>query len=216
MHMLVCAQQPSRMFVPRRRRTDVACQNCRRRKVKCIPSGDPLQDPCERCTKKGLDCQHVGVGTEEDDTPERNPSPLASHSPVPRSPGNRLLPENRDGVGRGNNTLQVQPRSKPPLAHVNQSAPSAVTTPGLPPYPARSPPDDRYFQQPGYGVQNRGSPVTVGYTSASSNLNTNSYPSQMAYVQATTPNDNFGYNCRPPPTMISLVRARAIVEAQDG
>ncbi|KAJ7324031.1 hypothetical protein DFH08DRAFT_887304 [Mycena albidolilacea] len=185
MHMSVCAQQPSRVFVPRRRRTDVACQNCRRRKVKCIPSGDPLQDPCERCTKKGLDCQHVGVGTEDDNTSERSPSPLASHSPVPRLPGNY--------------TLQVEPRSKPPLAHLNPSAPSTVTAPGLPSYPARSPPDDRYFQQPGYNVQNLGSPVTVD-TSASSNLNTNSYPSQIAYVQATTPNDNFGYNCRPPPT----------------
>ncbi|KAJ7793961.1 hypothetical protein B0H14DRAFT_2924659 [Mycena olivaceomarginata] len=201
------SQQPGRVFVLRRKRTDVACQNCRRRKVKCIPSGDPLQDPCERCTKKGLDCQHVGVGTEEDDEPERTPPPhqSASHSSAPHSPVDRLLPKNRDGAGRRNtHPLQVQsrPNSTPPLAHVNPTVPGAIIAPRTPPYSARPGRDDQYLQRPAYGGgQNpTGLPHRIGYTSASSSLNTNSYPAQMPYIQTTTANDNSGYNCRPAPT----------------
>jgi len=47
---------------PRRRRAQIACRNCRRRKIKCVTNEEPPHNPCERCQRKGLVCEYVAVG----------------------------------------------------------------------------------------------------------------------------------------------------------
>ncbi|KAJ7032143.1 hypothetical protein C8F04DRAFT_1185207 [Mycena alexandri] len=44
-----------------RRRTAVACTNCRRRKLRCIPARveEPATGPCARCTRKHLQCEYI-------------------------------------------------------------------------------------------------------------------------------------------------------------
>ncbi|KAJ6534111.1 hypothetical protein B0H19DRAFT_1080614 [Mycena capillaripes] len=44
-----------------RRRTLVACTNCRKRKLRCITTEQPPKKPCARCTKKGLSCEYVSI-----------------------------------------------------------------------------------------------------------------------------------------------------------
>ncbi|KAJ6495226.1 hypothetical protein C8R45DRAFT_1094883 [Mycena sanguinolenta] len=53
-------------FAVQRRRTIIACVNCRKRKIRCIPTEQPPKNPCARCTKKGLPCEYVTAEHEED------------------------------------------------------------------------------------------------------------------------------------------------------
>ncbi|KAJ7164498.1 hypothetical protein C8R46DRAFT_313399 [Mycena filopes] len=50
----------------KRTRVYIACTACRKRKVKCL-SDEYEQTPCERCVRKGLKCEYVPVGGEQDD-----------------------------------------------------------------------------------------------------------------------------------------------------
>ncbi|KAF7342629.1 C6 finger domain [Mycena sanguinolenta] len=56
-------------FSLRRRRTVVACVNCRKRKLRCITTEQPPQNPCARCTKKSLFCEYVSIDSQDDDDP---------------------------------------------------------------------------------------------------------------------------------------------------
>ncbi|KAJ6449394.1 hypothetical protein C8R47DRAFT_1230665 [Mycena vitilis] len=52
-------------FALQRRRTLVACTNCRRRKMRCMTTEQPPTNPCARCTKKGLTCEYVAADQDE-------------------------------------------------------------------------------------------------------------------------------------------------------
>ncbi|KAK6996294.1 hypothetical protein R3P38DRAFT_3204425 [Favolaschia claudopus] len=75
----------SRPFVPWVKRTDNACSNCRRRKIKCKISKERPKDPCERCVKRRLCCQYMSVAEQEDDStsPESTPGPSTPLPPPP-------------------------------------------------------------------------------------------------------------------------------------
>ncbi|KAJ7458541.1 hypothetical protein FB451DRAFT_1182729 [Mycena latifolia] len=45
----------------RRRRTTMACLNCRRHKIKCRPPDESATQACERCALRGLVCQYVSA-----------------------------------------------------------------------------------------------------------------------------------------------------------
>ncbi|KAJ6457982.1 hypothetical protein C8R45DRAFT_1184122 [Mycena sanguinolenta] len=49
-----------------RRRTIMACINCRKRKVKCVTTEQPPKNPCARCKKNGLTCQYVAAENDDD------------------------------------------------------------------------------------------------------------------------------------------------------
>nr|GAT46424.1 C6 finger domain [Mycena chlorophos] len=59
----------------KRRRAYIACSNCRKRKIKCVPEAD--YRPCARCSKKGLVCEYISVA---DSQPDQLPPPPAMHS----------------------------------------------------------------------------------------------------------------------------------------
>ncbi|KAJ7818771.1 hypothetical protein B0H14DRAFT_3739519 [Mycena olivaceomarginata] len=66
-------------YAKQRRRTLMACTNCRKRKMRCITTEQPPTNPCARCTKKGLPCEYVSV--EEDSTPGQSPNLVSSALP---------------------------------------------------------------------------------------------------------------------------------------
>ncbi|KAJ7513043.1 hypothetical protein B0H11DRAFT_2182309 [Mycena galericulata] len=79
------------VFLIQRKRAFIACSNCRKRKVKasalsnardCSNLNDESgQEPCKRCTKKGLDCEYVAVSGQNE------PRPKVQQSPPPPTPG---------------------------------------------------------------------------------------------------------------------------------
>ncbi|KAK7039928.1 hypothetical protein R3P38DRAFT_3469205 [Favolaschia claudopus] len=73
----------SRLFVPWVKRTDNACSNCRRRKIKCKISKERPKDPCERCVKRRLCCQYISVADQEDSSPSPEPTPPPATPPLP-------------------------------------------------------------------------------------------------------------------------------------
>ncbi|KAJ7765340.1 hypothetical protein B0H16DRAFT_1687477 [Mycena metata] len=79
---------PPQIFVLRRKRADRACKNCRKRKVRCIPSDDSAQDICARCLKKGLVCEYTPVTAEEDGAYTNPPAPTQQSMPFALPPGN--------------------------------------------------------------------------------------------------------------------------------
>ncbi|KAJ7087088.1 hypothetical protein C8R44DRAFT_900732 [Mycena epipterygia] len=55
-------------FATVRRRLNIACTNCRKRKIKCVTvdlDAPPGESPCARCEKKGLVCEYVPAGEQE-------------------------------------------------------------------------------------------------------------------------------------------------------
>ncbi|KAJ7857211.1 hypothetical protein B0H13DRAFT_1902341 [Mycena leptocephala] len=80
-------------FALKRRRTLMACLNCRKRKMRCITTEQPPRNPCARCTKKHLHCEYVSA-TEQDgyisspQMPEADfPSPSSSAMSSPSASG---------------------------------------------------------------------------------------------------------------------------------
>ncbi|KAF5393706.1 hypothetical protein D9757_000110 [Collybiopsis confluens] len=67
----------------RRRRAQIACKNCRKRKIKCVTNEEPPHNPCERCRRKGLTCEYVAVG---------EPSPPST--PASEHPSNIITHDN--------------------------------------------------------------------------------------------------------------------------
>src|SRR5690349_3758396 len=55
------ATEQTRQWRPRLHR-GWACAECKRSKLKCMPSTEPDQ-PCKRCSVKGLSCVEQSVGT---------------------------------------------------------------------------------------------------------------------------------------------------------
>ncbi|KAJ7176311.1 hypothetical protein C8R43DRAFT_943096 [Mycena crocata] len=50
----------------RSKRVIIACTNCRKRKIRCLTSEQPPINPCERCAKKGLQCEYIPVPDQPD------------------------------------------------------------------------------------------------------------------------------------------------------
>ncbi|KAK7052745.1 hypothetical protein R3P38DRAFT_3306360 [Favolaschia claudopus] len=95
-----------------RRRTLLACLECRRRKMRCIPSEQPPTNPCARCQKKGLRCEYVAV--EIDDS-----GPSGSDSGIPPAPDHTPQPHRRAP------SWVAQPGPAPPLPYTAAPPPHA-------------------------------------------------------------------------------------------
>ncbi|KAJ6456682.1 hypothetical protein C8R45DRAFT_1110802 [Mycena sanguinolenta] len=104
-------------FALQRRRTIMACLNCRKRKMRCITTEQPPKNPCARCTRKGLACEYVAAEHDED-----------SHCPEPRFP---TPPES--SANRGH------PRTEPPSSWAAPSMPALPLPYTMPPPPHRRP-----------------------------------------------------------------------------
>ncbi|KAJ6502869.1 hypothetical protein C8R47DRAFT_1193172 [Mycena vitilis] len=65
-----------------RKRIYVACVHCRKRKIRCIKDGFEGAQ-CERCKKKGLDCEYVPVCEEREKALFTTPEGSENGSPAP-------------------------------------------------------------------------------------------------------------------------------------
>ncbi|KAJ7698265.1 hypothetical protein B0H17DRAFT_1196855 [Mycena rosella] len=68
---------PAQSPITMRRRSALACTNCRKRKIKCITTEQPPRNPCARCTKKNLACEYEGAAEPEYHSGERPQTPDA-------------------------------------------------------------------------------------------------------------------------------------------
>ncbi|KAF8145389.1 hypothetical protein K438DRAFT_547564 [Mycena galopus ATCC 62051] len=193
------------IFVLRRRRTNVACSNCRKRKIKCITSGDPPQEPCERCARRGLACQYTTIG-DQDSGLDAGPPPRRPQSPS-QSPTSPVTPatelssssfssfQNYDA--RRNPNLRPQSpqtnRAPRPTPSVPQGSQSTAPQTWVPPYPPHTG-TDQYTQLPSYGGQNSG--FMPNYNTGNS---TNFYTSPLPYARVNPPGQASWYQ-RPPST----------------
>ncbi|KAJ7032211.1 hypothetical protein C8F04DRAFT_1185267 [Mycena alexandri] len=121
-----------------RRRTLIACSNCRRRKLRCIPAEQqPPNGPCTRCLKRGLQCEYVAT-TESNSphTPEYPSSDIPESQAMPRpSP-----PDSSYGRGAAPPLPYTlpPPRNNAPR-YSSGRYPDLSTTPQHPNYPAAGP-----------------------------------------------------------------------------
>ncbi|KAJ7915859.1 hypothetical protein B0H13DRAFT_385133 [Mycena leptocephala] len=74
---------PPLEYFTRRRRVYVACVHCRQRKIRCITSEESRDKPCERCAKKGLQCEYLAV-SEQQANPPQTPSARNTRSSNPQ------------------------------------------------------------------------------------------------------------------------------------
>ncbi|KAK7039827.1 hypothetical protein R3P38DRAFT_492790 [Favolaschia claudopus] len=151
------------------------------RKVKCITSGDPPQEPCERCTKKGLTCQYITIAEQDSPDSEGRPDHPSSRSQTldfvsPQGPSSFAIPRNNNRPSGGSSILRPQTPSSQPVPHANHSF---VPGPTQTPWPTSA--VNPYTQHSSYG---RGNPASPHFVSGSSNL----YGSSPTYGRASTPN----------------------------
>ncbi|KAJ7113643.1 hypothetical protein C8R44DRAFT_741226 [Mycena epipterygia] len=162
-------------FIIKRRRTILACSNCRRRKIRCITTEQPPTKPCQRCTKKGLHCEYVAATDYEDnpssttqvpEMPLSNPPSLGTTSSANRSQGLMRAPSlpytgppplnRRPRYSSPSAPAYISPGQLPSVPGWNQGAldrqywdPSIAgssQTIAHPPYPSLSLSDDNTYQ----------------------------------------------------------------------
>ncbi|KAJ7621307.1 hypothetical protein FB45DRAFT_1006633, partial [Roridomyces roridus] len=77
-------------FTIQRKRTHMACSNCRKRKIKCNNINDKSEhNPCERCLRRRLECEYVAVS---DPPPRlRKPHGRSTKNNLTRPPSNPYL-----------------------------------------------------------------------------------------------------------------------------
>ncbi|KAJ6549835.1 hypothetical protein B0H19DRAFT_1073750 [Mycena capillaripes] len=89
-----------------RRRTLVACTNCRRRKIKCVNSEPFPRTPCARCVKKDISCDYALGEVQSPISAENSPDLLLTtflelHHPSMLAParGSRLVNSSPRSLG---------------------------------------------------------------------------------------------------------------------
>ncbi|KAJ6467851.1 hypothetical protein C8R45DRAFT_1219021 [Mycena sanguinolenta] len=88
-------------YALKRRRTLMACLNCRKRKLRCITTEQPPKNPCARCTKKNLPCEYVPATEHDDQSSSHSSSPrtpnFSESEAAPRSPS--VAPSSSSSIG---------------------------------------------------------------------------------------------------------------------
>ncbi|KAJ6572432.1 hypothetical protein DFH09DRAFT_1277392 [Mycena vulgaris] len=133
-------------FFIRPRRTYLACLNCRKQKIKCLTAGEDT--PCERCTRRGLECEYKAVSEVQANSasPPRGggegrrgtvqePPPPSKYKPTPGQHPSR---------GSGGTT-----RRNPLYSGHSYSVPSGPT----PMYPGNNPTPQAQFLAGGHSAQ---------------------------------------------------------------
>ncbi|KAJ7718358.1 hypothetical protein DFH07DRAFT_333863 [Mycena maculata] len=70
----------------KRRRAFVACSNCRKRKIKCVTASDADDDPCTRCSQKGLTCEYAAVSENDSASESSRPNTPSAWYPSQANP----------------------------------------------------------------------------------------------------------------------------------
>ncbi|KAJ6578326.1 hypothetical protein B0H19DRAFT_1062833 [Mycena capillaripes] len=131
-----------------RRRTLVACSNCRKRKIKCVTEERVPRNPCVRCTKKGLHCEYA-LPSDHPSASENPPAPdyvsvedyLSAHT----SPNSPSAAPPASGGQSHHPSMQAPAWASQPMLGSHGSPHGLATAPPLP-YTGPPPP----FQRPRY------------------------------------------------------------------
>ncbi|KAJ7443249.1 hypothetical protein B0H11DRAFT_2204297 [Mycena galericulata] len=142
-------------FAIQRRRTIIACANCRKRKIRCITTEQPPENPCERCARRKLSCEYVSVNDQEEYSTPNNTSSELRRDPggysAPPPPTTWLPPVAAHNTSPGSSNAPRLPYTGPPPPN-RRARYSSSAAPGLPEYPdlslpnvSRGPGDLRYL-----------------------------------------------------------------------
>ncbi|KAJ7620355.1 hypothetical protein FB45DRAFT_871385 [Roridomyces roridus] len=148
----------ARAFLPvLRKRVYVACTNCRRLKIRCDTTEEALDTPCERCARRGLQCQYLTVNEERSvspTTPKHGRAPPSPPEPYqPYSSQHDKYPQQYDILPGGGVPLH-DPGSKqnvPPIPQYQyHPAAQGQRQPEFYPdeYPAPAPPAAGHYTSP--------------------------------------------------------------------
>jgi len=135
--------RPGKSLAIRRRRTIMACSNCRRRKIRCLTSEQPPTNPCTYCVRKRLTCEYVAVADPDGYSPTSPDAPVEDHaesegtsSPSPPAPTLWTPPVTSAHFSRTPPILSPEPRLPrnftPSLLRSNEPSPVNPSSP-LPP-----------------------------------------------------------------------------------
>ncbi|KAJ7255841.1 hypothetical protein B0H12DRAFT_524164 [Mycena haematopus] len=107
-------------LLTKRRRVNLACVHCRRRKVKCITSDVPPSTPCERCKKMGLSCTYISVAAQSTDwkSPTAGRKPEHLHRLLSTPPPTTTRPYTWNQLREHHNLIGAAPGSfdqQPPV-----------------------------------------------------------------------------------------------------
>ncbi|KAJ7626909.1 hypothetical protein FB45DRAFT_1029287 [Roridomyces roridus] len=80
------------LALSKRRRTFVACSNCRKRKIRCVTSEENANAPCARCRMKNLTCEYHRWAGLLCPTDEETPTESAGGSSSQGTPSVQLQP----------------------------------------------------------------------------------------------------------------------------
>ncbi|KAJ7260459.1 hypothetical protein B0H12DRAFT_1275638 [Mycena haematopus] len=109
------APQNNAPFARQRRRTIMACVNCRKRKIRCITTEQPPKNPCARCAKKGLPCEYV-TAEHDDDSPSQDFGSSAPPEPIPHQRPSSMQPSSGPSMPASNDFSRGF-RTAPPLPY---------------------------------------------------------------------------------------------------
>ncbi|KAJ7766298.1 hypothetical protein DFH07DRAFT_1058671 [Mycena maculata] len=107
-------------FALMRRRTIIACSNCRKRKARCITTEQPPKNPCARCVKRGVVCEYVSGAEPEYSSPESHNSGTRSDSNFGAAETGRASPAPRartPGPSLSSSRAPPLPYTGPPPLH---------------------------------------------------------------------------------------------------
>ncbi|KAJ7433996.1 hypothetical protein FB451DRAFT_1195786 [Mycena latifolia] len=150
---------------PIRKRVYLACLNCRKRKIRCIKAGE--SEPCERCVRRGLQCEYLAVCAT---VPQALP-------PTPGRDGPTADPFQSATTGPYTHDSRIQP-PQPPFGY-NAS--------GRGPYP----PASTAHTGPSTSQYDHANPMSSGYQPFSSTDHRYNYSSPSQYP---VPVHHQGYN----------------------
>ncbi|KAJ6528105.1 hypothetical protein B0H19DRAFT_1274905 [Mycena capillaripes] len=124
-----------------RRRTHVACSNCRKRKTKCAIKEQTSRNACARCTKKSLHCEYI-LPSDYPSASERPPDPeyisvqdyLSAHT----SPNTPSAAPSASGAQSHHPSIQAPDWASPKFMPASNNFSHSLAT--APPLPYTGPP----------------------------------------------------------------------------
>ncbi|KAJ7153987.1 hypothetical protein C8R43DRAFT_1235360 [Mycena crocata] len=161
---------PPPATVPKKRtRTFAACQECRKKKIKCVTTSNDDDEPCARCTQKGIQCYFLPIL--EDDSSFQSHGTPSPQGQRPHHPASHNSAWGHAGSSSGPNAAMIQP-----YPYGGPSHPYLLNTwtPNMMPNPQQQP-----SMMPPYGsnaANGFSPPRNSGYTANPQYHNAGEYP----------------------------------------
>ncbi|KAF5369840.1 hypothetical protein D9758_001137 [Tetrapyrgos nigripes] len=185
------SSQQSSFLPTRRRRAQIACRNCRKRKIRCVTNEEPPHDPCERCTRMSLVCEYVAVG---EPSPPPTPTPGSGFPNAGSSYGNNQGPVYDPQHSRHSSATHA-----PYHSHSTEGMSRSQTHPSNTLYPTQDSISNQFWSnspwpdqdvKPSISDSLRGMPSAPGYPTGNTSYFPHNQPGSVGntLVQGTWPN----------------------------